>query len=634
MTGKATYDELAQRVNELEKEVVEPKPVEELQKESDGPIIANKLVIIISGILILLGLYLSSIYNYLLFHSIAEIFSIIIACSIFIVAWNSRRFLDSNYLLFLGIAYLFIAALDLIHTLSYTGMGIFKGYGTNLPTQLWIAARFMESLSLLIAPLFFERALRIRLIFAIYIVAFFFLVGSVFWNIFPSCFVEGTGLTLFKKSSEYIISLILFGSIFLLFQKRKRLEAGVFRLIVASILVTVGSEFAFTFYVHVYGFSNLVGHYFKIISFYLIYKAIIETGLVKPYSLLFRNLWQSENALREERSFAEGIINTAQVIILVLDIKGRIVRFNSYMEELSGYSLDEVQGKDWFTTFLFAKDNKRIRDLFQKAVGDIQTRGNVNSIVTKDGSECQIEWYDKTLKDANGNVTGLLAIGLDVTERKQTEEKIKASLKEKEILLQEIHHRVKNNMQIISSLLKLQASNVGDERVTDALMECRGRVQTMAFVHETLYGSDTLAVIDFKTYISKLAIQIFQTYKTSMDRVKLKVDAEDIKLGIEQATPIGLITNELVSNSLKYAFPENRSGEIVIRIRPVEQDSIEFVFSDNGIGITEDLDWRNTDSLGLRLVIILAEDQLDGTLSLDRGKGTHFTVRFRHEENQ
>ncbi len=111
MTGKATYDELTQRVNELEKEVVEP-------------IIANKLVIIISGILILLGLYLSSIYNYLLFHSIAEIFSIIIASSIFIVAWNSRRFLDSNYLLFLGIAYLFIAALDLIHTLGYAGMGI------------------------------------------------------------------------------------------------------------------------------------------------------------------------------------------------------------------------------------------------------------------------------------------------------------------------------------------------------------------------------------------------------------------------------------------------------------------------------------------------------------------------------
>lgn len=165
-------------------------------------------------------------------------------------------------------------------------------------------------------------------------------------------------------------------------------------------------------------------------------------------------------------------------------------------------------------------------------------------------------------------------------------------------------------------------------------MECQGRVQTMAFVHETLYGSETQAVIDFKTYISKVVKQIFRTYKTSMDRVKLEVDTEDIKLGIEQATPLGLITNELVANSLKYAFPENRSGEIVIRLRAVEQDIKEFVFSDSGIGIPEGLDWRNTDSLGLRLVILLAENQLDGIVSMDRGKGTHFTVRFRQEENK
>ena len=189
-------------------------------------------------------------------------------------------------------------------------------------------------------------------------------------------------------------------------------------------------------------------------------------------------------------------------------------------------------------------------------------------------------------------------------------------------------------MQIISSLLKLQASSVGDERVTDALMESRGRVQTMAFIHETLYASDTLAVIDFKTYISKVANQTFQSYATGKNRVKLEVDTEDIKLGIEQAAPLGLITNELATNALKYAFPENRSGEIVIRIRAVEQDIIEFVFSDNGIGIPEGLDWRNTKSLGLRLVIILTENQLDGTVSLDRGKGTHFTIKFRNKENK
>jgi hypothetical protein len=298
MSKNPPYADLKQRAHRLEKEVVKRKL---LEKESGRPVVSNKLVTTIYGIFILLGLYLLSLYHYLLFHSIAELFSVIIACGIFIVAWNSRRFLDNNYLLFLGIAYLFIAGLDLVHTLGYKGMPIFKGYDTNLATQLWITARYMESLSLLIAPLLFGRKIRIRLIFALYIGVFSLSVGSVFGNIFPTCFVEGTGLTLFKKMSEYIISCILIGAIILLFQKRTEFDEGVFKILIASLVVTITSELAFTFYIHAYGFSNLIGHILKIISFYLIYKAIIETGLVRPYDLLFRKLKKSEEDLRYER---------------------------------------------------------------------------------------------------------------------------------------------------------------------------------------------------------------------------------------------------------------------------------------------------------------------------------------------
>ena len=136
---------------------------------------------------------------------------------------------------------------------------------------------------------------------------------------------------------------------------------------------------------------------------------------------------QAEEALQKERDFAESLLDTAQAIILVLDVDGRIVRFNPYMEEISGYSLAEIKGKDWFGTFLPVQSQATIRDLFQKAVGDIQTRGNVSSIVTKDGSQLEIEWYDKTLKDAEENVVGLLAVGLDITERKQAEDKLRES---------------------------------------------------------------------------------------------------------------------------------------------------------------------------------------------------------------
>ena len=181
------------------------------------------------GILLLFGLYLTSRYNYLLFHSIAELFSVFIAIGIFMLAWNSRQFMDNSYLLFLGIAYLFIGALDTLHTLAYEGMGVFEGHKTNLPTQLWIVARYMESLSLLIAPLLFGKKLRANFIIFIYAAVMVFFLGSIFyWGIFPACFVEGYGLTAFKKMSEVIISLIFVGAIWSLFKKRKFFEPDIF----------------------------------------------------------------------------------------------------------------------------------------------------------------------------------------------------------------------------------------------------------------------------------------------------------------------------------------------------------------------------------------------------------------------
>jgi signal transduction histidine kinase len=253
------------------------------------------------GLLVLLGLYLTSFYSYLLFHSLAEIFSILVAWGIFVVAWNSRQFHDNSYLLFIGIAHLFIGGLDLVHTLAYKGMGVFQGYDANLPTQLWIATRYMESLSLFIAPLFLRRALKVRLVFLGYAVTTALLLGAIFYEIFPVCYVEEMGLTLFKKISEYVISLILIASIVSLLQKRSAFDRGVFRLLVASIIVTVASELAFTRYIGVYDLANLIGHLLKIVAFYLIYKALIETGLVRSYRLLFRDLRQSEKRLRREQ---------------------------------------------------------------------------------------------------------------------------------------------------------------------------------------------------------------------------------------------------------------------------------------------------------------------------------------------
>jgi signal transduction histidine kinase len=264
-----------------------------------GFVTPNPFIVVFSWVLVLSGLYLTSLYSYLLFHSLSEIFSIVVACGIFMVAWNSRQFLDNNYLLFMGIAYLFVGGLDLLHTLAYKGMGVFQGYEANLPTQLWIAARYVESFSFVIAPLVLDRKLRSSFVLMGYFLVVVILLASIFyWRIFPDCFVEGIGLTPFKKWSEYIICLLLISSVALLVRKQQEFDTVVLKLLVASIFLTIAAELAFTFYISVYGISNLFGHFCKIVSFYLIYLAIIQTGLTKPYDLLFRNLKQSEEALR------------------------------------------------------------------------------------------------------------------------------------------------------------------------------------------------------------------------------------------------------------------------------------------------------------------------------------------------
>lgn len=248
---------------------------------------------------ILFGLYLTSLYSYLLFHSLVELFSIVVGCIIFVIAWNSRERLDNNFFIFIGVASLFVSSLDLIHTLAYKGMGIFQGFDANLPTQLWIAARYLQSISFLIAPLFINKNFSGYTLVLVYSVATTAVIIAIYSGFFPDCYVEGTGLTPFKKTSEYIISVILLVSVLILHRNRNAFDEKVIRLLITAQMLTIGAEIAFTFYISVYGISNLIGHFFKLIAFYLIYIAIVETALDKPQRLLYRNLKQSEEALKD-----------------------------------------------------------------------------------------------------------------------------------------------------------------------------------------------------------------------------------------------------------------------------------------------------------------------------------------------
>jgi hypothetical protein len=251
---------------------------------------------------VLIGLYFTTLVNYVLFHTLAEVFSIVVAFSIFVIAWHSKQYIRNPYLLFIGIGYLFIAFIDLLHTLSYKGMPVFTDYD-YYANQLWIAARYMESITLLSAFIFLrsEKTFKANTIFTVYTAITCLLIASIFyWKIFPVCFVDGTGLTTFKKISEYIICLILAAAIMLLHKNRDRFESKVYQLLLWSLFCTIISELAFTFYINNYGLSNLIGHYFKIFSFLLVYTAIIKTGIEKPFELIFLDLDKANRKLNKE----------------------------------------------------------------------------------------------------------------------------------------------------------------------------------------------------------------------------------------------------------------------------------------------------------------------------------------------
>ncbi len=274
-------------------------------QSSDNPIPSKYGLPLLMGATVLLGLYASSLYNYLLFHSLVEIFSVIVSFVIFVLAWNTRRVQDNHYLLFLGIASLFTGALEMVHALAYKGFGVFPGHDANLPTQLWIAFRTVFSLSFLVAPLFITRTLNAVKAFALYAAVTSLLFWSIFSGVFPDCFVEGRGLTPFKIISEYVIIFVFLASLGLLIRNRNALDRRVLRLMIFSILSATASELSFTRYVSVFGFSNMAGHLFLLVSVYFIYRAIVVIGVVEPSRLLFRNLKRSEEELQKAHDMLE-----------------------------------------------------------------------------------------------------------------------------------------------------------------------------------------------------------------------------------------------------------------------------------------------------------------------------------------
>lgn len=268
--------------------------------------------------------------------------------------------------------------------------------------------------------------------------------------------------------------------------------------------------------------------------------------------------------------------------------------------------------------------------------GLLAVNDHVGTAVEWTWGESEQRTFDVQLSplfDGRNRLVSRIIVLRDIAERKKMEAQLKASLNEKEVLLQEVHHRVKNNLQIISSLLNLQAVQAQDDQVVEALQEGQNRVRSMALIHETLYRSGDLSRVDFGKYVRRLAEQLYQTYRMLPDQVTMSVETDEIFLTMETAVPCGLILNELISNALKHAFVDGRLGQIAIRLQNTNDNGYHLTVNDNGIGLPTHINLHNTDTLGLQLVNTLVY-QLQGSLAITNEQGTSISVTFAEKPSR
>ncbi len=247
-------------------------------------------------------------------------------------------------------------------------------------------------------------------------------------------------------------------------------------------------------------------------------------------------------------------------------------------------------------------------------------------IIHPDGSVRWLSDRGFVVCDEQGRVQRIVGIAEDITSRKLAEERLTASLKEKEVLIKEVHHRVKNNMQIISSLLRLQSRYVKDKKILEALRESHNRIKAMTMVHELLYKSEDMARINLRDYFKAMAHNLYRAYGVDPRKISLNIEVADIFLRVDLAIPCGLVINELLSNSLKHAFPGDRCGYINLMARHINGNEIEIEVCDNGVGMLEEADWHGKGSLGLQIVNLLIQEQLKGHITLHQVDGTRCII--------
>lgn len=319
------------------------------------------------------------------------------------------------------------------------------------------------------------------------------------------------------------------------------------------------------------------------------------------------------------------------VSMIVVDETGVITRANQLAEQTFGYAHGELIGQrvEVLVPERYRHAHPGYRQGFlQNSSARPMGAGRDLAGRRKDGSEFPVEIGINPVETGEGPM--ILSVILDLSERKQSEQRIQEALAQKDLLLREVHHRVKNNLQVIHSLLDLQAMRLQDRDVVGALRESQNRIRSMSLIHQTLYQSENVAQVDFARFLDELVRGLTDSYRPEAGLVQIGVQAHGIKLPINEAIPCGLVINELVSNALKHGFPQGRHGRIEVELREPAPGEMELSVSNDGVPIAEDHNLRQTQTLGLQLVQLLTR-QLGGVLDIHRSDPVRFELRFKVE---
>jgi PAS domain S-box-containing protein len=294
---------------------------------------------------------------------------------------------------------------------------------------------------------------------------------------------------------------------------------------------------------------------------------------------------------------------------------------------MTGYDTEDLVGKtthDIVAPGEHAEADHKLQGLIEGQTFPLYER----TFRKKDGTEFPVEINVALIRDGEGRPLCVQSIVRDITDRKRKERALRTALLEKEILLKEVHHRVKNNMQVVSSLLSLQKQFINDPALSEVLRESQRRIKSMSLVHEKLYQSRDLSQVAFSDYIHSLVAHLVVSQQIQEDRIKVHFDLEDLFFDIQTAVPCGLIINELVSNAFKHAFPKNRPGEISIRLKRLAGDSFLLAVKDNGVGLPDGFSIEVSQTMGMQLITLLSE-QLEGRIEIDRSDGTEFRLTLK-----